>query len=1066
MIREFIKETDEDTVIDIWLKASYIAHDFVEAEFWRNFAPTVRNVLLPSSTTYVYTTVDNNIIGFISINVKNNFLHALFVSPDHQGKGIGRQLIDHVKKDFNGSMSVDVYEKNKVKIEDKCREALRFNPSIQDFKRDRELNNFLHYNAFQHRFEKGPKWYNTGLESDDPFLLITFLGPNGSGKSTLMRTLCQGYELPLPSTETIKSMDVQLYQTNTLDIDKNRIVLMADCEGLTTSDDYHDSNEKIVYKRKKFISLALCPILYECSEVLVYVSQSCPIEKIYQQIQRFFLMHKMDPSSLERPHHLVIVLNRAYNNNSERAKNTFSKYLGGLFKSLSIIDIPDIQEEGMEAFFGQIRTLRFQLQHLVSKCLNDIPDEKNRFLTKMYKIPSLERKIQFINEEHALDLYSSLEFDCKLHASPPILGMVSRSLFEYFKSWSVYYGKKEESILAFKNSVLIMKQMLIPFIHRFYEEKGMVFSENFALQDFFIPILKELSYLINSYMPCEYSLSSTTKCTIRKEEHKDFHQHSIYNWGINSSTKSNGNFIYPFLKVNLLGNVLELIIGKSNHLMKHVTNSPGICTLCPPRDHSTRDTEPTKDLPQNAGFRILSLDGGGIRGIVECFVLVEIHKLCFNIPITSLFDFIIGTSTGGIVAISIALGKSPVDGIDLFENLAKEAFVGIGNKNSDKVFLGSSYRRSKLHNTLLKVIPPTPLIISSPKVKLAITSVKMTSGEKKFYLFRSYPNPEPISLSQKKDLYDHFKKKKGKGQVDFLPELFATCVDAAEATSAAPTYFPQFTCPSGSFLDGGVLANNPCLKGYREAQHIFNPPGSVKRKCDIVTSLGTGQWLDKSVNKFKSGFIGQMQDLGELVSDTMESTEELRKIFNVDLNLDKSVFFRINPEFSRNYELDDCNKIGNIKSEMQLLVPTIEELKPLSLKLLSSLFHVNGNIQQRTTNDQILNLSIVSRINLPIEMVEKINQHQEPFRITANVIHLSPDETIIHPIETNTTGQYSAFENSIFSQPFSLLLPTTSTHRYTIKLEIICQVSFIDQYIPKPETNLLISGCPLFITIN
>ena len=107
MIRLF-RESDMDSVLDIWLRASIKAHDFVEKEFWQSHVKDMREVYIPGSETYVLE--DNNqVLGFFSLYEKT--LAALFVDPDHQGKGIGTRLMDKAKS-LRRKIDLCVYSEN------------------------------------------------------------------------------------------------------------------------------------------------------------------------------------------------------------------------------------------------------------------------------------------------------------------------------------------------------------------------------------------------------------------------------------------------------------------------------------------------------------------------------------------------------------------------------------------------------------------------------------------------------------------------------------------------------------------------------------------------------------------------------------------------------------------------------------------------------------------------------------------------------------------------------------------------------------------------------------------
>lgn len=108
MIRQY-SLTDIEVVLDIWLKTSTKAHDFVAADFWASQVDNMRNIYIPASETYVYE-IDSQIVAFCSLY--EHTLAAIFVAPEFQGRGIGTQLLNHAK-DQRTSLILSVYKQNK-----------------------------------------------------------------------------------------------------------------------------------------------------------------------------------------------------------------------------------------------------------------------------------------------------------------------------------------------------------------------------------------------------------------------------------------------------------------------------------------------------------------------------------------------------------------------------------------------------------------------------------------------------------------------------------------------------------------------------------------------------------------------------------------------------------------------------------------------------------------------------------------------------------------------------------------------------------------------------------------
>lgn len=113
MIRN-IENKDIDKIMDIWLKSTIKAHDFIDEEYWNNNYNTVKDVYIPMSDTFVYED-EENIKGFISI-INKEFIGALFVDIDCQGNGIGKELINYVMNKYK-KLNLAVYKDNKKSVD-------------------------------------------------------------------------------------------------------------------------------------------------------------------------------------------------------------------------------------------------------------------------------------------------------------------------------------------------------------------------------------------------------------------------------------------------------------------------------------------------------------------------------------------------------------------------------------------------------------------------------------------------------------------------------------------------------------------------------------------------------------------------------------------------------------------------------------------------------------------------------------------------------------------------------------------------------------------------------------
>jgi len=300
-------------------------------------------------------------------------------------------------------------------------------------------------------------------------------------------------------------------------------------------------------------------------------------------------------------------------------------------------------------------------------------------------------------------------------------------------------------------------------------------------------------------------------------------------------------------------------------------------------------------------IRILSIDGGGIRGIIPGQVLVHLEKRLqekTNNPearIVDFFDFFAGTSTGGIL-ISILLCPDK-NGRPLFT--AEEA-VSLYMKNGGAIFSTSSLKKFQS-------------LMGMADEKYSASALEKTL---KFYFnelkLSDLLKPCIITSYEIERRYAHFftpHDAKNKPGYDFYLR------DVARATSAAPTYFEaakikSTTGVSYSLIDGGVFANNPSLCAFCEAGEIFKTDKPVSIENMTLLSLGTGnvekEYLyDKAKNWGAVGWIRPIIDI--MMTGSSETVEyQVEQLFASLGSSDQYV--RISPDLGNaSSDLDNAS---------------------------------------------------------------------------------------------------------------------------------------------------------------
>lgn len=231
-----------------------------------------------------------------------------------------------------------------------------------------------------------------------------------------------------------------------------------------------------------------------------------------------------------------------------------------------------------------------------------------------------------------------------------------------------------------------------------------------------------------------------------------------------------------------------------------------------------RERRVQQPWPREREFKILSIDGGGIKGIFPATVLAELEERYLNGgSVAEHFDLITGTSTGGIIALGLSVGLRARDIANLYIKRGCEIFPPYEPTLLGKLrsYWGNArnvvyhrYDRLALETLLLDTFQER--LLGEAKSRLCIPSCDGRYGD--VYIFKTPHHP------------------------DYRKDQHEKMTVVAAATAAAPTFFQPLDSGGYRFLDGGLWANNPVMVGLADALACFN----VDRHNIRVLSLGCG----------------------------------------------------------------------------------------------------------------------------------------------------------------------------------------------------------------------------------
>lgn len=280
--------------------------------------------------------------------------------------------------------------------------------------------------------------------------------------------------------------------------------------------------------------------------------------------------------------------------------------------------------------------------------------------------------------------------------------------------------------------------------------------------------------------------------------------------------------------------------------------------------------------------RILSIDGGGVKGVFPASFLAHVESTLKIDSVADYFDLIAGTSVGGIIALGLGLGMNARELVRLLTERASEIFPRSVIPSGVRLYFGiQRYSPQQLRSILAETFGTKTL--GDSKVRLLIPAFDATCAD--IHIYKTRHN-ERLRMDHK-----------------------AKAVDVAMATAAAPTYFPGYdSAHSITLIDGGVWANNPVALAVVEGVGLLGWKGE-----DIdVLSLGcTRETVDYKQRGHTGLFWVRRGMFAAMEGQSRSAIGMAQHLTGRDRNLENVV--RIDPPVSRErFKLDDTQGIDDL----------------------------------------------------------------------------------------------------------------------------------------------------------
>ncbi|KAI9760680.1 MAG: hypothetical protein M1840_002356 [Geoglossum simile] len=392
-----------------------------------------------------------------------------------------------------------------------------------------------------------------------------------------------------------------------------------------------------------------------------------------------------------------------------------------------------------------------------------------------------------------------------------------------------------------------------------------------------------------------------------------------------------------------------------------------VCVLCDRRVSST-----IVPKPATAGIRILSIDGGGVRGVIPLEFLRSIQDtLGPRCPVQSFFDLAFGTSAGGLIILGMFLRQWDISYCSrIFEQLAKRCFrkrrlSGLPilcrvNRLLKCWTCDGCYDTVDLEASLKqcfgsqKCFDTPESSFSGAKVGVTATTISNATP----FIFSNYNGEGTRNASCG---YKHLRPR------DVKDEPFVW--EAARATSAAPVLFQTAQISTvGAFQDGGLKHNNPVYLALWESDQIWTSHATR----DVVLSLGTGTESDP-MSPVAPSFRHFLVDgfIPRLYRSSMSSLDGEITWKHLQNSLDeksKSDYFRLNVPLQGEPVLDDTACMDKLRESVRSF-PSLGDYIDIAAALLVSSFYFeltalprfegglykcNGTIRCRGHSDAII----------------------------------------------------------------------------------------------------------------